>query len=72
MRGSKLLRKEAAAIAPKALSEGVLIEAMAKNPIIVERPVVISGQKAALGRPLEALLSVLQGNSESPEEALPT
>ena len=36
-----------------------LIEAMAKNPIIVERPIVVSGQKAALGRPPEAVLSVL-------------
>ena len=44
---------------PAALSEDALIEAMAKNPIIVERPIVVSGQKAALGRPPEAVLSVL-------------
>jgi arsenate reductase (glutaredoxin) len=36
-----------------------LIEAMANNPIIVERPIVVSGQKAALGRPPEAVLGVL-------------
>src|SRR5208283_429328 len=55
----KLVRKKesaAAGIDPEALPEDALIEAMAKNPIIVERPIVVSGQKAALGRPPEAVL----------------
>ena len=59
---SRLVRKKEAAAAgidPIALSEDQLIDAMAKNPIIVERPIVVSGQKAALGRPPEAVLSVL-------------
>jgi arsenate reductase len=62
MPASKLLRKKeaaAAAIDPSELSEDQLIEAMARNPIIVERPIVVSGSKAALGRPPEAVLSVL-------------
>jgi arsenate reductase (glutaredoxin) len=62
MPASKLLRKKdaaAAAIDPAKLSEDQLIEAMARNPIIVERPIVVSGGKAALGRPPEAVLSVL-------------
>jgi arsenate reductase (glutaredoxin) len=56
-----LRRKEAAAagIDPKALSEDSLIAAMVANPIVIERPIVISGGKAALGRPPEAALSVL-------------
>jgi arsenate reductase (glutaredoxin) len=57
-----LLRKKeagAAGIDPARLSEAALIEAMAKNPIIVERPIVVSGDKAALGRPPEKALSVL-------------
>ncbi len=56
-----LRRKEAAAagIDPKALSEDALIAAMVANPIVIERPIVISGGKAALGRPPEAALSVL-------------
>jgi len=41
------------------LSEDQLIAAMAKNPIIVERPIVVSGGKAALGRPPEAVLKLL-------------
>ena len=54
-------KKEAAALGidPAKLSEEALIAAMAKNPIIVERPIVVSGGKAALGRPPEKALAVL-------------
>jgi arsenate reductase (glutaredoxin) len=54
-------KKEAAAagIDPAKLSEDALIAAMVKNPIIVERPIVVSGNKAALGRPPEAVLKAL-------------
>ena len=57
-----LVRKKEAAAAGmdlKSSSEDQLIAAMVKNPIIVERPIVVSGGKAALGRPPEAVLSVL-------------
>jgi arsenate reductase len=62
MPASKLVRKKeatAAGIDPNALSEDALIAAMVANPIVIERPIVISGSKAALGRPPEAVLSVL-------------
>ena len=62
MPAAKLVRKKEAAAAgidPKAMSEDALIAAMVKNPIIIERPIVISGAKAALGRPPEAVLSVV-------------
>ncbi len=62
MPAAKLVRKKEAAAAgidPKALSEDALIAAMVANPIVIERPIVISGIKAALGRPPEAVLSVL-------------
>jgi arsenate reductase len=54
-------KKEAAAagIDPATLFEDQLIAAMAKHPIIVERPIVVSGGKAAVGRPPEAVLKVL-------------
>ena len=62
MPASKLLRKKEAAAAgidPSKLSEDQVIAAMVENPIIVERPIVVSGNKAALGRPPEAVLAVL-------------
>ena len=36
-----------------------LIRAMMKTPIVIERPVVVAGNKAALGRPPENVLQVL-------------
>lgn len=36
-----------------------LIQAMAENPILIERPLAISGDKAAIGRPPENLLALL-------------
>ena len=36
-----------------------LLEAMVENPRLMERPVVVSGGKAALGRPPEKVLDVL-------------
>jgi len=59
---AKLLRRKEAAAAgldPAGLGEDALIAAMVANPIVIERPIVVSGGKAALGRPPEAVLSVL-------------
>ena len=41
------------------LSEDALISAMVKNPILIERPVVICGNRAAIGRPPEKVLDIL-------------
>jgi arsenate reductase len=59
---SALVRKKEAAAAgidPRSLPEDELIATMVANPILVERPIVVSGGKAALGRPPEAVLAVL-------------
>jgi arsenate reductase len=42
-----------------ALDREELIAAMVQNPILIERPVVLAGGKAALGRPPENVLSIL-------------
>ena len=41
------------------LSEDDLIRLMIANPILIERPIVVSGAKAAIGRPPEQLLDIL-------------
>jgi len=41
------------------LKDDALIALMVKNPILIERPIVVSGDRAALGRPPEAVLKIL-------------
>ncbi len=41
------------------LSDADLIQAMVNNPILIERPIVVNGNKAALGRPPEQVLDIL-------------
>ena len=43
----------------RSLSRQNLIEAMIKYPILIERPIVVTNGKAAIGRPPEAVLSIL-------------
>ncbi|HUD53336.1 arsenate reductase (glutaredoxin) [Parvibaculum sp.] len=40
------------------LTDDQLVKAMAENPILIERPVVIFGQRAKLGRPPEDVLDL--------------
>ncbi len=42
------------------LTDDALIKIMAQNPILIERPIVISTKGAALGRPPENALSVIE------------
>jgi len=42
-----------------ALGEEELIAAMVANPRLIERPIVLANGKAAIGRPPEAVLSIL-------------
>ena len=41
------------------LSRTALIAAMVDNPILIERPIVVKGEKVALGRPPESVLEIL-------------
>jgi len=43
----------------KNLTDNEIINALAENPKLIERPIVIHGEKAVIGRPPENILSVL-------------
>ena len=62
IKASDLVRKgEAdykALFAKKDPSEAELIKAMAQNPKLIERPILIKGDKAVIGRPLEKVIDL--------------
>lgn len=43
----------------KDLSNNQIIKAMAENPKLIERPIVIHNDKAVLGRPPEKIITIL-------------
>ena len=43
----------------KLLSDEAIIDAMIANPKLIERPIVINGNKAVIGRPLENIAKIL-------------
>lgn len=59
-----LLRKGEAAykennLRDTGLSDDEIIECMLTHPKLIERPIVVNGSRAALGRPPEAVLDIL-------------
>jgi arsenate reductase (glutaredoxin) len=64
MEPRELIRKQEAeykvnGLDNKALDKQSLIDGMVANPILIERPIVIANNKAAIGRPPENVLSIL-------------
>lgn len=54
-------RKEAgeAGINPENMNDKDLLAAMAAHPEIIERPIVVNGEKAAVGRPPDRVLDII-------------
>lgn len=46
-------------LADENLSEEQLLQAMVSNPKLIERPIVVKGGKARIGRPPEQVLEIL-------------
>ncbi|ACS84873.1 arsenate reductase (glutaredoxin) [Musicola paradisiaca] len=46
-------------LADNALTETQLIDAMVQHPKLIERPIVVVGQQARIGRPPESVLEIL-------------
>lgn len=46
--------------ANKKLTETQWIKALAENPILIERPIIVKGDKAIIGRPPEKVLEFLK------------
>lgn len=64
MKPRDLMRKKEAAyrelgLDDETLGEAELVAAMASHPILIERPIVFVGRRAALGRPPENVLTLL-------------
>ena len=61
----ELLRKSEQAykdqgLSDASLSDDELIQAMVNEPRLIERPIVVKGQQAVLGRPPENVLDLIQ------------
>lgn len=55
-KGEKVYKEQ---FAGKTLSDEQWIQAMVENPILIERPIVVKGDKAVIGRPPENVLNLL-------------
>lgn len=44
----------------KKLSEAEWVKVMCKNPVLIERPIAIEGNKAIIGRPAERVIEILR------------
>ncbi len=70
------MRRGEAAFVEAGLAQGsdeaALLEALARHPILLERPILVRGQRAVVGRPPERVLELLdETRSEPTSDGLP-
>jgi arsenate reductase len=58
VRKSEPLFKEK--FASKKLTEAQWIKTLTENPILIERPILVKGDKALIGRPVERVIEILK------------
>ena len=58
VRKKETLFKES--FAGKKLTEAQWVKALSENPILIERPIIVKGNKAIIGRPPEKVLEFLK------------
>ena len=56
-KGEDIYRKR---YAGRSLTDAQWIEAMVKHPILIERPIVVKGDRAVIGRPPDNVLTLLE------------
>jgi len=64
MKPRELLRKKEAAYRDNRLdrpqlSDAEILAAMVRHPVLIERPIVVAGSRARIGRPPEQVLEIL-------------
>ena len=62
LKSHELLRKgesEYQSLALQDPTDEQVVDAIAKHPILLQRPIVVAGDRAAIGRPPEAVLDML-------------
>lgn len=64
LKAEELLRKKEPLFVEKyktkKLSEAEWVKVMCKNPVLIERPIAIEGNKAIIGRPAERIIEILK------------
>jgi arsenate reductase (glutaredoxin) len=56
-KGEEIYKRE---FAGKEYSDSEWVRILAENPILIERPIIINGDKAVIGRPVERILEILK------------